>query len=91
MSIDRISIGNNGRCFIRLYRSPSQTQDEFQTFKTKVTSNLKLNSELLYCVNPCLTVMTGDSDAKSKHGWANNITSPEGSKLDFITSQPEIL
>ena len=78
MSIDRISIGNNGRCFIRLYRSPSQTQDEFQTFKTKVTSNLKLNSELLYCVNPCLTVMTGDSDAKSKHWSTNNITSLEG-------------
>ena len=35
--------------------------------------------------------MTGDSGAKSKHWWENNMTSFERSKLDFITSQPKIL
>ena len=38
-----ISIGNKVCRFIHLYRSPSQTQDEFQTFK----SNLKKNHQMM--------------------------------------------
>ena len=45
-----IRIGNKVCCFIHLYRSPSQTQDGFQTFK----SNLKLNLDALLCGNPNL-------------------------------------
>ena len=57
-----ISINNIVCCFIHLYRSPSQTQDEFQTFR----SNLKLNLDALLCSNPFLTVTIGDFNAKSK-------------------------
>ena len=65
-----ISIGNKVCRFIHLYRSPSQTQDEFQTFK----SNLKLNLGALLCGNPFFTVMIGDFT-----------TNFEGSELDFLT------
>ena len=51
-----ISIGKKICRFIHLYRSPSQTQDEFQTFKSE--------------------------------DWCSiDITSFEGSELDFLTSQ----
>ena len=76
-----ISIGNRVCCFINLYRSPSQTRDEFQTFK----SNLKLNLDALLCGNPFLTVMIGDFNAKSKDWCSIDITSFEGSELDFLT------
>ena len=48
--------------FIHLDRSPSQTQDKFQVFK----SNLNLNLGALSCSNPFLTVMIGDFNAKLK-------------------------
>ena len=69
--------------FIQFYRSPSQTKDEFHTFK----SNLKLNLEALLCGNPFLTVMIGDFNAKSKDWWLNDMTSFEGAELEFLTSQ----
>ena len=78
-----ISIGNKVCRFIHLYRSPSQTQDEFQTFK----SNLKLNLDALLCENPFLTVMNGDFNAKSKDWCSIDIASFEGSEHDFLTSQ----
>ena len=78
-----ISIGNKICRFFHLYRSPSQTQDKFQTFK----SNLKLNLDALLCSNSFLTVMTGDFNAKSKDQCSSDITSFEGSELDFLTSQ----
>ena len=77
-----ISIGNKVCHFIHLYRSPSQTQDEFQTFN----SNLKLNLDTL-CGNPFLTVMIGDFNATSKDCCSIDVTSFEGSELVFLTSQ----
>ena len=78
-----ISIGNQVCHFIHLYRSPRQTQEEFQTF----ISNLKLSLDALLCGNPFLTVMSGDFNAKSKDWCSIDITSFEGSELDFLTSQ----
>ena len=78
-----ISIGNQVCRFIHLCRSPSQTPEEFQTF----TLNLKLSLDALLCGNPFLTVMIGDFNAKSKERCSIDITSFEGSKLDFLTSQ----
>ena len=74
-----INIGNKVCRFIHLYRSPSQTQGEFQTF----TSNLAA----LLCGNPFLTVMIDDFNSKSKDWCSTDITSFEGSELDFLTSQ----
>ena len=78
-----ISIGNQVCHFIHLYRSPRQTQEQFQTF----ISNLKLSLDALLCGNPFLTVMIGDFNAKSKDWSSIDMTSFEGSELDFLTSQ----
>ena len=77
------SIGSQVCRFIHLYRFPSQTQEEFQTF----ILNLKLSLDALLCGNPFLTVMIGDFNAKSKEWCSIDISSFEGSELDFLTSQ----
>ena len=46
--------------FISLYRSPSQSSDEFKNF----VYNLDLTLETLTQKNPFLTVMIGDFNAK---------------------------
>ena len=70
-----ISIGNKVGRFIHLYKSPSQTKDEFQMFK----SNLKLNLDASLCNNPFLTVMIGDFNAKYKDWRSTDTTSSEDS------------
>ena len=77
------SIGKQVCRFIHFYRSPSQRQEEFQTF----ISNFKLSLDALLCGNPFLTVIIGDFNAKSKDWCSIDITSFEGSELDFLTSQ----
>ena len=76
------SIGNKVCRFIHLNRSRSQTQDDFQMFK----SNLKLNPDELFCGKPFLTVEIGGFNGKYKDWCSIDITSFEGSQLDFTTS-----
>ena len=63
-----ISIGNKVFHFIHLYRSPSQTQDKFQTFK----SYLKLHLDALLCGDPFVTAMIADFNTNSKD-WCSNL------------------
>ena len=49
---------------VSLYRSPSQSMEEFETF----VKNLELNHEFIFRKNPCLTVFIGDLNLKS-HNW----------------------
>ena len=49
--------------FLSLYRSPSQSQDDFETF----TENLELNLKHLVPWNPLLVVAFGDFNAKSSN------------------------
>ena len=78
-----VSIANKICRFIHLYRSPSQKQDEFQEFK----SNLEINLDVLSANNPFLTVMIGDFNAKSSNWYLNDVTSFEGSQIEFLASQ----
>ena len=47
--------------FISLYRSPSQTLDDFETF----SKNLELNLEAIVHRNPFPVVVIGDFNVKS--------------------------
>ena len=73
-----------GKCckFSCLYRSPSQTQDEFETFLKNFESTL----DKIHENNPFMTVVLGDFNAKSRNWCKSDITSLEGSKIDSITS-----
>ena len=56
-----VSIGNKTRWFIHIYRTPSQSQDEFHDFLT----NLEMNLDDSFNSNPFLTTVIGDFNAKS--------------------------
>ena len=74
-----------GKCcrFSCLYRSPSQTQDEFETF----LKNVELTLDKIHENNPFMTIVLGDFNAKSNNWCKSDITSLEGSKIDTIANQ----
>ena len=69
--------------FISLYRSPSQTQDEFE----KIVDNLESNLESLCQNNPFLIASTGDLNAKSKNWYFHDKTSHKGNEIKNVTTQ----
>ena len=69
--------------FIVLYRSPSQSQDDLETF-LKI---FELNLDTILPNNPLLTVVLGDFNVKSNFWCKSDKTSYEGSKIEGITSQ----
>ena len=69
--------------FISLYRSPSQSSDEFENF----AYYLDLTLEALTQKNPFLTVIIGDFNAKFNKSCPTDKTIPEEAKFDNLTSQ----
>ena len=56
-----LQIGDKSCDFVALYRSPSQSQDNFETF----ADNFEITLELLAQINPFLLTVIGDFNAKS--------------------------
>ena len=69
--------------FIVLYRSPSHSQDLFESFK----ENPELNLESVVQNNPFLVVLIGDFNAKSSNRCKNDITTTEAKAIENISSQ----
>ena len=78
-----VCIGNKICRFIHLYRTPSQSQDEFHDF----LRNLGMNLDDSFNSNPFLTTVIGDFNAKSKNWSEGDRSTIEGSKIEFLTSQ----
>ena len=77
-----VTISNKKGYVITLYRSPSQTSDDFQSFM----SNLE---KLLINVNssdPHFVILLRDFNAKSKSWSVNETTTEEGTILENLTS-----
>ena len=68
--------------FSCLYRSPSETQDEFETF----LNYFELTLDKIDENNLLMTVVLGDFNAKSNSWCKADITSLEGSKIYTIMS-----
>ena len=68
--------------FIALYRSPSQLQDLFESFK----ENLELNLESKVQNNPFLVVILGNFNVKSSNWCKNDITTTKGKAIENISS-----
>ena len=77
-----IRIGRKCCKSICLYRSPSQTNDEFESF-LKI---FELTLDKIHEGNPFLISVLGDFNGKSNIWCKNNITSNEGSMIDVVTS-----
>ena len=78
-----LMVGDKLCNFIALYRSPSQSQDQFQSFK----ENVELNLESAVQNNPFLAVVLGDFNAKSSNWCKNDITTTESKAIENISSQ----
>ena len=77
-----IRIGRKCCKFICLYRSPSQTNDEFESF----LKNFELTLDKIHEDNPFMISVLGDFNAKSNNWCKNDITPHEGSMIDAVTS-----
>ena len=69
--------------FVSLYRSPSQSKDEFESF----ANYLELNLDSIVHRNPYLIVVLGDFNAQTKGWYPLGKTTYEGTRIDGITSQ----
>ena len=81
-----IRIGRKSCKFICLYRSPSQTNDEFEPF----LKNVELTLDKINEYNPFIISVLGDFNAKSTNWCKNDITSHEGSMSDAVTCNYEL-
>ena len=65
-----------------LYRSPSQSDIEFDDFIT----NLELLIDNIYNLNPYFIILLGDFNAKLKKWKPDDIDTKEGSRIDGVAS-----
>jgi len=74
---------NNKKIIVSvIYRSPSQSTQEFESFLNNLQKLLNEISK----GKPSLSVITGDFNARSSHWWLKDINTTEGSKLYSHTS-----
>ena len=78
-----LKIGDKSCTFITLHRSPSQSQDDFETF----SDNFEMTLETLARKGSFLTTIIGDFNAKSCNWYSHDKTSFKGSTIESITSQ----
>ena len=77
-----LQIGSKICNFISLYRSPSQTADNFDSF----LDNLKLNLDAMTDNNPFLVVAFRDFNARSSSWCINDKSNYEGTKIDCLST-----
>ena len=66
-----------------MFRSPSQSKDEFESF----ADNLELNIDSTTLRNPYLTVALGDFNSQTKGWYVLGKTTYLDTRIDRITSQ----
>ena len=69
--------------FISLYRSPSQSKDEFESFVDK----FELNLDSIVHRNPYLIVVLGEFNAQTKGWYPLGKSTYQSTRIDGITSQ----
>ena len=78
-----LKIGDKSCNFIALYRSPSQSQDDFETF----SDNVEMTLETLAQKGSFLMSIIGDFNAKFCNWYSHDKTNFEGSTIESITFQ----
>ena len=78
-----IKLGDKIWNFVSLYRSPNQSEDDFENF----CNNFEQTLDAVSATNPFLIVAIGNFNAKSSNWYTGDTTTSEGSKIEAITSQ----
>ena len=79
----RVKIGDKLCRLVALYRSPSQTQDDFLSF----SQNFELTLETLSKNKPYVLVATGDFNAKLTHWYSQDTNTFKGISVENVVSQ----
>ena len=71
------------KCFVTgLYRSPSQTSDQFLIFKQRLDDTLtNIDTE-----NPYISILTGDFNGRCSNWWSDDTDNQWGVDIDSLTS-----
>ena len=77
-----MSIKNKRGYVVSLYRSPSQTQDEFDIFLI----NLEQSIGDIIVKNPLFVLITGDFNVRSSNWWKNDLSMSEVTQVDSLTT-----
>ena len=77
-----LKIGNKLCSFLTLYRSPSQSNEQFNEF----LENFELSLDNMATNNPFLMTVIGDFNAKSKNWCSTDNASTEGTEIEILTS-----
>ena len=80
--IFEVSIKKKRGYVVSLYRSPSQTQDEFDIF---LVSFEQLIGDII-AKNPLLVLITDDFNVISTNWWKNDLSTSEGNQVDSLTT-----
>ena len=76
----QISIKRKKIYFVVVYRSPSQTADEFNLFLNR----LELTVENIQAKNPDCIIITGDFNCRTQQWWSGDIEDHHGTALDDL-------
>ncbi len=80
MIVAEITFARKKIFFITVYRSPSQTSDQFEEFINQLQATLdQLRRERYHSL-----VLTGDFNCRSSQWWDNDVENPEGTALDEL-------
>ena len=78
-----IQINKKKYFFVVIYRSPSQSQSEFDNF----TINFELLLSKMHAENPFCIVITGDFNCRSTQWWEHDIENNEGKIFEPFVSE----
>ena len=77
-----LSFGSHRVCLVSIYRTPSQSSNEYNTFLLNFEQLLTyLNS-----IKPHVLLVTGDFNVRSSSWWSDDIDTVEGTRFESITS-----
>ena len=77
-----VTIENKKEYIVVLYRSPSQTAEEFHDFQCNFEK--LMNQVKQFCSSFIATI--GDFNARSKSWWSEDLTTSEGLVIDSLTA-----
>ena len=79
--VTELRIGKKKCFFTCLYRSPTQTSNEFE-----ISTDVNLFLSNINDLNPACSVITGDFNARLPQWWALDKEYNEGREISFVTS-----
>ena len=77
-----LSFGSHRVCLVSVYRTPSQSNNEYDTFLL----NFEQLTTYLNSIKPHVLLVTGDFNVRSSSWWSDDIDTVEGTRLESITS-----